>query len=327
MKISQKDMNISQWIIVSPYPNLKYHLWKLVNQSILVSPRYSKLVQLDPKHQTNSTLISLRISLGRIISCLLQVDFRIFVLIIVDHVEGSNLEDGVISKQQLKGGHQEGNKLMISKLFCLFPGNTLGNRIYDEHRNLYSQISSRPWILTSTSPRAQEVLLNGLQPGKNQLTIVTCCSWDYGYGISTTAISCIQFAKKQKFSQCQDTGGKDPDPSIPVMPRDFVISSQVRTESCVFEPPFKRLTQAQQVTSTHFRWELSNRTFRCFNSPHLAFPVSWHDSSSNHLASSNKLRSFFHGSGLRTPVNLPLAIYLRDLMMKQKVDLSETWRF
>lgn len=118
-------------------------------------------------------------------------------------------------------------------------------------------------------------------------TIVTCCSWDYGYAISTTSISWDQVAKKTaKFSQCQDTGGKDPDPSIPVMPRDFVISSQVRTESCVCEPPFKRLTQAQQVTSTHFRWELSNRTFRCFNSPHLGFPVSWqfwHDSSSNHL--------------------------------------------
>ena len=145
--------------------------------------------------------------------------------------------------------------------------------------------------------------------------------------ISTTSISWIQFAKKQKFSQCQDTGGKDPDPSIAVMPRDFVISSQVPTEMCVCEPPYKRLTQAQEVTSTHFRWELSNTTFRCFNSPRLGFPVSWHDSSSNHLGSSNKLRSFFHGSGLWTPVNLPLAIYLRDLMMKQKVDLSETWRF
>ena len=71
--------------------------------------------------------------------------------------------------------------------------------------------------------------------------------------ISTTSISCIQFAKTKKISQCQDTGGKDPDPSIPVMPRDFVISSQVRTEMCVCEPPLKRLTQAQQVTSTHFR--------------------------------------------------------------------------
>lgn len=55
-------------------------------------------------------------------------------------------------------------------------------------------------------------------------TIVTCCSWDYGYAISTTSISWDQVAKKTaKFSQCQDTGGKDPDPSIPVMPRDFQV--------------------------------------------------------------------------------------------------------
>lgn len=79
--------------------------------------------------------------------------------------------------------------MIIWKLFCLFPGNTLGNRIYDEHGNLYSQISTDLGFLQGTSPRAQEVLLNGLQPGKNQLTIVTCCSWDYGYAISTTSIS------------------------------------------------------------------------------------------------------------------------------------------
>jgi len=110
--------------------------------------------------------------------------------------------------------------------------------LYDEHGNLYAQISTDLGFLqvpvtghTSGSGGPSEWSATSEKPA----TIVTCCSWDYGYAISTIQYQYLEFSlpKNTKFCQCQDTGGKDPDPSIPVMPRDFVISSQVRTEICV----------------------------------------------------------------------------------------------